>query len=765
MRHRRVQRPTRWRIASAVVWALVPMVSLRLTLGTSQAASGLASLEAVPSARPSLPPLPVSLGEFVTTDTRTWGDVPSGAVACDDVPFLCQGAIRLAGLRSAREGKRYPGAVWGVPVQRQGRRIHLLQAAENWSGTASGIPYGKVVLHYLNGEERAFYLLFRVHGLDWYGGSQTPEESVADPNTKLCWAFRKPDGSYRRFFHTVLTNPLPEVEIVSADFVSPLGSANLWVFGLTLSDDRAPLAPLARTSWAARLAPQRTFLTLRLEDAAGQRVTNGVVAWQVIGSNYRVEFPPQPVDAQGWVVLDLPRRLPASISYSVTGPRGARAGGLIEREDAGDFPREILVKLGTVGVGGIASARLAPAPPDRPSTFHPIDLRPQSRKPLDAYKTNQWWSAYPRGPTNFEGVPFVMGGKIELFGTWNARTRAEAFPHEVEFKIGRRFARLHCLQAPLPSAAQGEPYLRLTLRYADGKSHVWQLLYGVHGRDPWRQLSEQTSTITDPNTSVVWTGNSIAITNGATLRLYKTVLENPRPEAEVTNLLCASLETKLSANLLGFTLEENPALDRPAETLEPKDSLPWRDEMAIRVVAAENDRALPEAKVFAWAREDNEVFPVGRQFRRDDAGRSWVPYAPERYAALSYVVCAPGYAATWETVEGVGGVWPREQAVKLAPGTPVGGTVKDADGQALRGVVVRIYGTMPENLWEPPPTDTLLDEVTTDAEGRWLSHCIPATRTEGLRVQVVREGDAARPGSYFGLQPLRERKADLVVPR
>lgn len=437
----------------------------------------------------------------------------------------------------------------------------------------------------------------------------------------------------------------------------------------------------------------------------------------------------------------------------------------MERDAIGDFPKEVLVQLGARETSQPVPARLAPAPPDQPSTFHPIDLRPQSRKPLAAYKTNQWWSAYPRGPTNFEGVPFLMGGKIELFGTWNARTRAEAYVHDVDFQIGRRFARLHCLQAPMPAAAQGEPYLRLTLRYADGGSHTWPLFYGVHGRDPWKQLSERTSTITDPNTSVVWTGNSIAITNGATLRLFKTVLENPRPEAEVTNLVFASPETELTCTLLGLTFEENQALDRPAEVVELKDSLPWRDEIVIRVVAAENDQALPAAKVFAWGREDDKVFPVGRQFRRDAAGRVWVPYAPGRYTALSFVVCAPGCAATWALVEGAAGVWPREQIVKLAPGTAVGGTVKDADGKPLGGVVVRLYGTMPENLWEPPPTDTLLDEVTSDAEGRWLSHCVPATRTEGLRVQPVRDGDAARAGSYFGLQPLRERKADLVMPR
>jgi hypothetical protein len=291
---------------------------------------------------PALPPQPVPFGERITTDTHNWGDVPFGDVVCQDVQFTCQGAIRLNGLRAAREGKRYPGAVLGVPVQRRGSRIHLLHAAENWPGMTPGAPYGRVTLHYTNGATHSFYLLFSVHGLDWYGGARTPEEAVTDPNTRLGWYFKRKDGTYRRFFHTMFANPLPDVEIASADFVSPLGSANLWVFGFTLSEDPAPLEPEVSE---ADLAPQRVFVTLRLQDAAGKPIAGGSVAWQVRGTKFQVEFPPFRADAEGRVVLDLPRELPAEVSFTASAPDGTAATGSLEKDATGQFPVEQVVKL------------------------------------------------------------------------------------------------------------------------------------------------------------------------------------------------------------------------------------------------------------------------------------------------------------------------------------------------------------------------------------------------------------------------------------
>ena len=183
---------------------------------------------------------PATLADFADQDTRSWQTVPRGTQVCDGVTFVCDGAIRTAGMSY---GKRYPGAVLDVPVHSRSTRIHLLQSSENSSGAMEGAPYGRIILHYANGESRRFDLLFAVHGRDWMTSPRNEQQPVLDENTKLGWSQLHPKkGMIIRFYHTTFANPLPDVEITSADFISPLHSANLLLFGLTVDNDPRPLA-------------------------------------------------------------------------------------------------------------------------------------------------------------------------------------------------------------------------------------------------------------------------------------------------------------------------------------------------------------------------------------------------------------------------------------------------------------------------------------------------------------------------------------------
>jgi hypothetical protein len=370
------------------------------------------------------------------------------------------------------------------------------------------------------------------------------------------------------------------------------------------------------------------------------------------------------------LVLDLPRRSVWQVAFSAAAPDGSGCLGIVERDARGEFPAEVVVPLVANGAGAQPPV-LAPPPPDKPSTFHVVDLKPYSRKTLDAY-TNNWWMAFPRGATNFEGVPFQLGGKVELFGIKNARTLAP-YLHAVEIPLRHRFARMHCLQAPMPSTADGTPYAKLVLRYADGQSHTLRLVYGVHGRDPWRHQTERFSGLEDPNTAIVWEGEAPqTVEVGATLRLFKTVLANPRPELEVTNLLVASMESDVSGILLGVTLEENAALPVVPATVEANTDLPWRDELALAVVDAATGAPVRESKVIVTAQERGNNLPLGATFQRDAAGQIRVPYSPAQFSVLTLEVSAPGYASAQETVQGTLGAWPREWTVKLTKAVAAG---------------------------------------------------------------------------------------------
>lgn len=291
----------------------------------------------------------VDMEQHITTTTYNWGDVPYGTTVCQSVTFNCQGAIRLNGMRAAREGKKYPAAVLGVPVEKRGRCIHLLHAAENWRGMQPGIPYGKILLHYANGEARSFYLQFMVHGMDWFGGPRTPEETVSDPNTRLGWSFQRPDGSYRRFFHTIFPNPFPSEQIVSVDFISPLESANLWIFGMTISDETNMLAaPAPETPALAR-----KLVSLHLTSTNGLPVTNGTVSWRATFRGGAMNFPPFPTDLRGSVILDLPAQGVNDVEVSALAPDDTWYTGWLQRKDLKEFPDVVELKL-SAGPAGAA---------------------------------------------------------------------------------------------------------------------------------------------------------------------------------------------------------------------------------------------------------------------------------------------------------------------------------------------------------------------------------------------------------------------------
>ena len=299
----------------------------------------------------------VPLQEHVFPETRRWlNDVPQGTQVCNGVTFLCQGAIRTAGLRAARDGKQYPGAVWDVPVQRRGSRIHLLQAAENSGGMADDAPYLRLRLHYANGEARHFDLLYSVHGREWFQNLKDPrvDDSLGDPNTLVGFEGPRKQGNLSlRLYHTTLENPLPRVEIVSADFISPIGVANPLVFGMAIDDDPRPLRPVPSAPESS--SNQLTCVTVKLRDSAGHPVKEGTLSWVVSttwrppGRTYRVEFPQTSADAQGQVLIDVPSHFVGQIWYHATAADGLAKEGTVLPDERGAFPAATNITLTAAG--------------------------------------------------------------------------------------------------------------------------------------------------------------------------------------------------------------------------------------------------------------------------------------------------------------------------------------------------------------------------------------------------------------------------------
>src|SRR6185436_14830564 len=108
-------------------------------------------------------------------------------------------------------------------------------------------------------------------------------------------------GAKLRVFRTTLLNPKPDVDVMSADYVSLLGQSSAYVFAIGISDD----GPESKTV-AQRSAPDIALLTFFLQEGANTPVANGLLDGIFECSGYTVRFFQAAADAAGKITLDVP---------------------------------------------------------------------------------------------------------------------------------------------------------------------------------------------------------------------------------------------------------------------------------------------------------------------------------------------------------------------------------------------------------------------------------------------------------------------------
>ncbi|MHB1305763.1 MAG: M56 family metallopeptidase, partial [Limisphaerales bacterium] len=190
-----------------------------------------------------------------------------------------------------------------------------------------------------------------------------------------------------------------------------------------------------------------------------------------------------------------------------------------------------------------ATRAVAPVPTaDNDAPFRPLNLARYYVTHWDAIKPGTSWDAVPKGRQTFDGVPFEVGGLLELSGMGVLREN-KRFPSRVEgIPVGGRVGGLHLLHGAAYDAPDGTPIGRLVLHYADGETRDLPIRYGIHSRNWWVEGSEVSGAIGDPSSRVAWTGRSSETdARDATLRLFQTRFVNPRPDQPVTSLDFVSL--------------------------------------------------------------------------------------------------------------------------------------------------------------------------------------------------------------------------------
>ena len=98
--------------------------------------------------------------------------------------------------------------------------------------------------------------------------------------------------------------------------------------------------------------------------------------------------------------------------------------------------------------------------------------------------------------------------------------------------------------------------------------------------------------------------------------------------------------------------------------------------------------------------------------------------------------------------------YPRNSQFRLTRGTLVGGTIRDQDGQGIKGATVEVKLTGEPNSGGSTGPDSWLaegdDAPTTDADGRWTLDNVPAGNHLDLRLKVGHPDYISDPnwGSY-----------------
>ncbi|MCL4176368.1 MAG: protein kinase [Verrucomicrobia bacterium] len=181
--------------------------------------------------------------------------------------------------------------------------------------------------------------------------------------------------------------------------------------------------------------------------------------------------------------------------------------------------------------------------------FHPVFLAADECDSL---------AGLPRGVVTLDGVAFDVRGVIQMRRFESRGGPFAAVWEETPVRVGeipveRSVRRLHLLHGCVGEEAEGVVVARLLLQFADGSEVEWPLVYGVDLKDWWEQPGE-TSQV--KRGRVVWRGNNPrAEQAGATLRLYHSNWENPRPDLEVKTLDCVSELTRSAPFIIAITVE------------------------------------------------------------------------------------------------------------------------------------------------------------------------------------------------------------------
>lgn len=370
-------------------------------------------------------------------------------------------------------------------------------------------------------------------------------------------------------------------------------------------------------------------------------------------------------------------------------------------------------------------------------------------------------AAIPTGRHTYGGVPFEMSSPWLVTGLDDARNGDYNPPRSARLPVGRKADRVHLLFGAHHDDKIGVPIVSVVFHYADGSERSSRLAYGVHALSWVKERNERHVTLIDPESKLAWASAEETDRSGSLLRLFQTVIDNPRPAEPIESLEWVSLFSRATPFLTGVTLEREPPAGRrrPAvarravrKSTELKDSS-YVDFLQLKVLDEASGQPLPEATAALNISDDEGEFFFGTA-QAEAGGTIRLAVPPQQMVGYAVAVRASRHLPALlrrSITNSPGGFLQLE--VRLAAGVKIGGLVRDPGGRPMAGAQVVVHHVSQTGPREYERVDH--DVVRTGADGRWTSETVPAGFTN-LAFQVshsdqrtawFRQGETNRPGA------------------
>lgn len=275
---------------------------------------------------------------------------------------------------------------------------------------------------------------------------------------------------------------------------------------------------------------------------------------------------------------------------------------------------------------------------------------------------------YPSGPRMFDGLPFLVRGRVYLYGKTPA-ARGDVHPESAKgLRVGRSFDEIHLIHHTFWPDVHGATVANFRLNYADGTSFSFPIRYGYHVRDWFNLPSYKTESVSDPQTTICWRRAPVAYK--APIRVFKSTVGNPFPEKVVDTIDVVSAKNLASYVLLAATTTDADKADGE-EFVGDRE---FDSKVTIRVVDDETGKPIQDALIVpAMVVEGQGV--VGSPIRTSIAGAGEIPYPSNETRNIWAEVEMDGYRSVSQRWTAPA---PKEVTVRLKPNSSATATLSGA---------------------------------------------------------------------------------------